>query len=530
MHLYDFVFFALLLPGGARRSIRIGNFHYDAQAFPISLTKALDVPAETPAGAIVPALPTWDIKPLPPSIPATNTKAIEPLRPFIQGGLPDVVPPLHVGTSGPEVARTTIEQVLKQAERVAESEWAMNSGADDEMADAKAEVDEAMKVQSRLFHKVSKLTEEETNTEAELKKLFFIRLGKKQKLNNALKELKAELSATRQLAEEAVDDHTAAMQRYVEKAVAAADTWKQAATEQAFELDTWKQAASEQAFELDTWKTAASEHSSEQVPDAGKKAKKNLPQQFKHLPQQLKNLPLQRIKENLLPQLIKLGMASVLSYAVWEGGFWKVHVGPSKVEDPGRAGADAFAFVNLARWAIPFRIGLTVGTDPWVDEDVLHRFGLKKQAEDIDWGNFAEDFEVVGGAGLNVQSLNTTKTLLKWLTDTPLNTGSGIKAERLYEENDSGEPIVISNWHFELEESDLDDREVIEELSYSYGFPLEVAGSSTFELNEDGMVERMRVGSWSINGQVIPDLASLAHFKELSETRRTGRSTRRRRS
>jgi len=95
--------------------------------------------------------------------------------------------------------------------------------------------------------------------------------------------------------------------------------------------------------------------------------------------------------KNLLEQIKNLGLAGFISYALWEGGFWTLGGALGLVayylatghwpdlsnsEDAGKVGAEAFAFVNLARFAVPLRIGLAIGTAPWVDENIVKRFGL----------------------------------------------------------------------------------------------------------------------------------------------------------
>ena len=39
--------------------------------------------------------------------------------------------------------------------------------------------------------------------------------------------------------------------------------------------------------------------------------------------------------------------------------------------------AEAFAFVNFARLAVPLRIGLALSTTPWIDENIVSKFGKK---------------------------------------------------------------------------------------------------------------------------------------------------------
>ena len=39
-------------------------------------------------------------------------------------------------------------------------------------------------------------------------------------------------------------------------------------------------------------------------------------------------------------------------------------------------GGEAFAFINIARFAVPFRIGLAISTAPWVEKNIVEKFGL----------------------------------------------------------------------------------------------------------------------------------------------------------
>ena len=43
-------------------------------------------------------------------------------------------------------------------------------------------------------------------------------------------------------------------------------------------------------------------------------------------------------------------------------------------EDMAKLGAEAFAFVNVARFAVPLRIGLALSTVPWVQANIIDRF------------------------------------------------------------------------------------------------------------------------------------------------------------
>jgi len=385
----------------------------------------------------------------------------------------------------PQQARLSLPrygQPLPAGPRRATVDLSAASGpeANDGVSEAKAMVAEAEQGLSRVSRNVSELTTEQSNTQAELDKTFFFRIDKKLRLKKKLQEAKQQLE---NIAKKASGSNTEELE---------ANAADKQASEQA------SQEASEQAIEQ-----------GKEVTDPEEK------------------------KENPLEQIKKFGVAGVLSYALWEGGFWTIGgIGGlfayflafgqwpdlSNQEDAGRVGAEAFAFVNLARFAVPLRIGLAVGTAPWVDENIVKRFGLSKTGEEVDWDSFAEDFKVVDEAGVAVNSLENTKFLLKLVTDTPLNTGSGIETEKLYQKSDNGKPILISNWNFQLQESDVSDAKALEELKKSFEFPLKVKGSSTFKLNEDGKVEQMDIGSWSINGKAIRDMAGLENLKEMAES------------
>lgn len=101
--------------------------------------------------------------------------------------------------------------------------------------------------------------------------------------------------------------------------------------------------------------------------------------------------------EKLLKQVKEAGTAGVISYALWELGFWALSVPVcifgyyqvtghfpdlSENEDRAKLGAEAFAFVNFARFAVPLRIGLALSTTPWIQENVVDRF-MKKEDENV---------------------------------------------------------------------------------------------------------------------------------------------------
>jgi hypothetical protein len=52
----------------------------------------------------------------------------------------------------------------------------------------------------------------------------------------------------------------------------------------------------------------------------------------------------------------------------------------NNAEDMEKLGAEAFAFVNFARFAVPLRIGLALSTTGWIQTNVVDRF-MKKEAK-----------------------------------------------------------------------------------------------------------------------------------------------------
>lgn len=98
--------------------------------------------------------------------------------------------------------------------------------------------------------------------------------------------------------------------------------------------------------------------------------------------------------EKLLKKIKEAGTAGVISYALWELGFWALSVPVcvfgyyqlvghwpdfSNPEDTAKLGGEAFAFVNFARFAVPLRIGLALSTTPWIQENVVDKFGNKDE-------------------------------------------------------------------------------------------------------------------------------------------------------
>lgn len=101
--------------------------------------------------------------------------------------------------------------------------------------------------------------------------------------------------------------------------------------------------------------------------------------------------------QKLMQKVKESGTAGIISYALWELGFWALSVpvcviGYQKVtghlpdlqnsEDLQKLGAEAFAFVNFARFAVPLRIGLALSTTPWIQENIVERFNMNKKGDD----------------------------------------------------------------------------------------------------------------------------------------------------
>ena len=97
---------------------------------------------------------------------------------------------------------------------------------------------------------------------------------------------------------------------------------------------------------------------------------------------------MQRIKDS--------GKAGVIAYALTEGAFWIGSVPfaiaavtlatgsiPDFASDEGKAaiGADAFIFINFARLIVPARIAFALGLAPWVDENIVKKFGGDEKEE-----------------------------------------------------------------------------------------------------------------------------------------------------
>ena len=95
-------------------------------------------------------------------------------------------------------------------------------------------------------------------------------------------------------------------------------------------------------------------------------------------------------------QIKDAGKAGAISLFLWEGAFWVISVpvvtfGYTQAtghlpdftdkEDLTKLGAEAFAFANVARFALPLRIALAVGTIPWIQENIVDRFWPEEGVE-----------------------------------------------------------------------------------------------------------------------------------------------------
>eukprot|EP00320_Phaeocystis_rex_P009428 CAMPEP_0119057678 /NCGR_PEP_ID=MMETSP1178-20130426/2088_1 /TAXON_ID=33656 /ORGANISM="unid sp, Strain CCMP2000" /LENGTH=223 /DNA_ID=CAMNT_0007038533 /DNA_START=13 /DNA_END=684 /DNA_ORIENTATION=- len=104
--------------------------------------------------------------------------------------------------------------------------------------------------------------------------------------------------------------------------------------------------------------------------------------------------------EDLMEQIKCAGRAGIISYILWEWAFWIGAGGLacfayfqaaggwpdlSNPDDQAKVGASAFALVNVARFAVPLRIGLALGTTPWVDDNIVQPFlGKDDTAKDVE--------------------------------------------------------------------------------------------------------------------------------------------------
>ena len=101
--------------------------------------------------------------------------------------------------------------------------------------------------------------------------------------------------------------------------------------------------------------------------------------------------------KKLLQQVKDAGIAGIISYIFWEWAFWGVSVPVALFgfqaatgywpdfgdqDDLAKLGAEAFAFVNVARFAVPLRISLALGTTPWVRDNIVSKIEFLQDKKD----------------------------------------------------------------------------------------------------------------------------------------------------
>jgi len=102
-------------------------------------------------------------------------------------------------------------------------------------------------------------------------------------------------------------------------------------------------------------------------------------------------------KKNLFQKIKDAGIAGSISLFLWEGAFWAISIPLACIayyqtvghwpdfgdsEDLAKVGAEAFAFANVARFALPVRIGLAVSTTPWVQQNIVDKSELLNKKKD----------------------------------------------------------------------------------------------------------------------------------------------------
>jgi hypothetical protein len=100
--------------------------------------------------------------------------------------------------------------------------------------------------------------------------------------------------------------------------------------------------------------------------------------------------------KNLLQKVKDAGVAGAISYAFWELGFWGISIPVcvvgyekftghwpdlSNSDDMKQLGAEIFTFANVARLAVPLRVGLALSTAPWVNDNMVQKFRKDTDAQ-----------------------------------------------------------------------------------------------------------------------------------------------------
>ena len=99
----------------------------------------------------------------------------------------------------------------------------------------------------------------------------------------------------------------------------------------------------------------------------------------------------------MMKPIKEAGPAGAISLFLWEGAFWALAIPVSAVlyyqstgswpdwsqkDDVAKVVGEAVIFANIARFALPVRVGLAVATTPWVKDNVVDRFGLFQNKEE----------------------------------------------------------------------------------------------------------------------------------------------------
>ena len=102
------------------------------------------------------------------------------------------------------------------------------------------------------------------------------------------------------------------------------------------------------------------------------------------------NDPKAKMKQLMKP-ITDAGVAGAISLFLWEAAFWILSIPTCSIlyyqttgswpdwsnkEDIGKVLGEAVIFANIARFALPARIGLAITTTPWVQENIVDRLEL----------------------------------------------------------------------------------------------------------------------------------------------------------
>lgn len=94
-------------------------------------------------------------------------------------------------------------------------------------------------------------------------------------------------------------------------------------------------------------------------------------------------------KENLIQKIKDAGPAGIVAFGLVQVAFWGssvpvVVLGHTALTghfpdfaneaDKAQLGAEAFAYINIVRFAIPIKIGVALSITPWIQENVIERF------------------------------------------------------------------------------------------------------------------------------------------------------------